>query len=285
MAETLISPGVLAREIDRSQVSAQPVTVGAAIIGPTVKGPVELPTLVSSYTDYVNKFGDVLVSGSDTYSYFTSIAAYNYFNNGGDSLLVARVVSGSYTSATSTAISASTQASSQPAFVLKTISKGIIMNSSGALDSAGALVSGSSNNIRWEIVNPSTSSGTFDLLIRRGDDITNSKIVLEQFTGLSLDPKSNNFVSKVIGDYVYNYNPSTNQIELTGSFRNNSSYVYVDSVGLLTPDYLDNNGVAKNQYTSSIPSAASGSFSGATGDVKGGANFWNNINNAVILKV
>ena len=280
MAETLISPGVLAREIDRSQVSAQPVTVGAAIIGPTVKGPVELPTLVSSYTDYVNKFGDVLVSGSDTYSYFTSIAAYNYFNNGGDSLLVARVVSGSYTSATSTAISASTQASSQPAFVLKTISKGIIMNSSGALDSAGALVSGSSNNIRWEIVNPSTSSGTFDLLIRRGDDITNSKIVLEQFTGLSLDPKSNNFVSKVIGDYVYNYNPSTNQIELTGSFRNNSSYVYVDSVGLLTPDYLDNNGVAKNQYTSSIPSAASGSFSGATGDVKGGANFWNNINNA-----
>jgi phage tail sheath protein FI len=280
MAETLISPGVLAREIDRSQVAAQPVTVGAAIIGPTVKGPVELPTIVSSYTDYVNKFGDVLVSGSDTYSYFTSIAAYNYFNNGGDSLLVARVVSGSYTSATSTAISASTQASSQPAFVLKTISKGIIMNSSGALDSAGALVSGSSNNIRWEIVNPSTSSGTFDLLIRRGDDITNSKIVLEQFTGLSLDPKSTNFVSKVIGDYVYNYNSSTIQIEVTGSFRNNSSYVYVDSVNLLTPDYLDNNGVAKNQYTSSIPLAASGSFSGGTGDVKGGASFWNNISNA-----
>ena len=68
MAETLISPGVLAREIDRSQVAAQPVVVGAAIIGPTVKGPVELPTVVSSYGDYVNKFGDVLVSGSDTYS-------------------------------------------------------------------------------------------------------------------------------------------------------------------------------------------------------------------------
>ena len=274
MAETLISPGVLAREIDRSQVSSQPVAVGAAIIGPTVKGPVELPTVVSSYSDYVNTFGDVLVSGSDTYSYFTSIAAYNYFNNGGDSLLVARVVTGSYTSATSTAISASTTASSQPAFVLKTISKGIIMNSSGALDSAGALVSGSSNNIRWEIVNPSTSSGTFDLLIRQGNDITNNKIILETFAGLSLDPKSPNFVSKVIGDYVYNYNSSTNQIELTGSFANNSKFVYVSSVNLLTPDYLDNNGVAKNQYTASIPLAASGSFNGATGDVKGGANFY-----------
>ena len=85
MAETLISPGVLAREIDRSQVSALPVNVGAAIIGPTVKGPVQQPTVVTSYGDYVNTFGDVLTSGSDTYSYFTSIAAYNYFNNGGSS--------------------------------------------------------------------------------------------------------------------------------------------------------------------------------------------------------
>jgi phage tail sheath protein FI len=280
MAETLISPGVLAREIDRSQIAAQPVVVGAAIIGPTVKGPVELPTVVSSYGDYVNKFGDVLVSGSDTYSYFTSIAAYNYFNEGGDSLLVARVVSGSYTSATSTAISASTNASSQPALVLKTISKGIIMNNSGALDTAGALVSGSADNIRWEIINPNTSSGTFDLLVRQGNDITNSKIVLESFTGLSLDPKSPNFVAKQIGDYVYNYNPSTQQIELSGSYRNNSNYIYVSSVNLLTPDYLDNNGVAKNQYTSSIPVAASGSFTGATGDIKGGAAFYNSITTA-----
>jgi len=280
MAETLISPGVLAREIDRSQVAAQPVVVGAAIIGPTVKGPVELPTVVTSYGDYVNKFGDVLISGSDTYSYFTSIAAYNYFNEGGDSLLVARVVTGSYTSATSTAISASTNASSQPAFTLKTISKGIIMNNSGALDTAGALISGSADNIRWEIVNPNTSSGTFDLLVRQGNDITNSKIVLEAFTGLSLDPKSPNFVSKQIGDYVYNYNPSTQQIELSGSYRNNSNYIYVSSVNLLTPDYLDNNGVAKNQYTSSIPVAASGSFTGATGDIKGGAAFYNTITTA-----
>jgi len=36
MAETLISPGVLARENDQSFLTSQPVTVGAAIIGPTV---------------------------------------------------------------------------------------------------------------------------------------------------------------------------------------------------------------------------------------------------------
>ena len=184
MAEILISPGVLAREIDRSQVAQQPVQVGAAIIGPTVKGPVELPTVVTSYSDYVNKFGDVLTSGSDVYSYFTSIAAYNYFNNGGTTLLVARVVTGSYTSAASTPISASTGAGSQPAFTLTTISKGVVMNNSGSLDAAGALVSGSADNVRWEITGPNTSSGTFSLLIRQGNDVTNSKTVLETYSNL-----------------------------------------------------------------------------------------------------
>ena len=277
MAETLISPGTIARENDQAQVTQQPIQVGAAIIGPTVKGPVELPTVVTSYSDYVNKFGDVLTSGSNTFSYFTSIAAYNYFNNGGTSLLVARVATGSYTSAASTAISASSNAT---VFSLKTISKGVIMNSSSSLDTYGALASGSADNIRWEIVNPNTSSGTFNLLIRRGNDVTNSKTVLETFTNLSLDPKSVNFVAKAIGDYVYNYNPTTNQIELTGSYKNNSAFVYVDSVSVLTPDYLDNNGNAKTQYTSSIPVAASGSFTGATGDVKGGANFYNTLTTA-----
>lgn len=280
MAETLISPGVLARENDSSFVSQQPVTVGAAIIGPTVKGPVELPTVVTSYSEYVNTFGDVLTSGSNTYSYFTSIAAYNYFLNGGETLLVSRVVSGAYSEATSSAISASTQASSQPAFVLETISEGIIMNSTGPEDSSGALASGSSNNIRWQIVNPNTASGTFNLLIRRGDDNTNSPVVLETWTNLSLDPLASNFVSKVIGDYKYNYNPTTIQIEVSGSYPNASKYVRVKSVNLLTPSYFDNNGVAKPQYTSSIPIAASGTFGSATGDVKGGANFYETINSS-----
>ena len=74
MAETLISPCVLARENDSSFITQGPVTVGAAIIGPAAKGPVGIPTVVTSYSDYQNKFGTVLISGSDTYTYFTSIA-------------------------------------------------------------------------------------------------------------------------------------------------------------------------------------------------------------------
>jgi phage tail sheath protein FI len=276
MAEILISPGVLARENDQSFVRSQPVTVGAAIIGPTVKGPVELPTIVTSYSDYVNTFGDILTSGSDVYSYFTSITAFNYFSNGGETLLVARVVTGSYTPASSSAISGSTGAPSQPVLELETLSEGEIMNSSGSQDSSGALTNGTANNIRWQIVTPSTSSGTFSLLIRQGDDVTNSPTVLETWTNLSLDPLSPNYVSKVIGDYTYNYNSTNNQIEVSGSYPNASRYVRVKSV-LNTPNYFDNNGVAKAQYTSSIPLAASGTFGGATGTVKAGANFYGSI--------
>ena len=104
MAEVLISPGVLARENDQSFLQAQPVQAGAAIVGPTVKGPVGIPTLVTTYSDYQNVFGAVVESGSAEYTYLTSISAYNYFQQGGDSLLVTRVVSGSFTSATSTTI-------------------------------------------------------------------------------------------------------------------------------------------------------------------------------------
>ena len=277
MAETLISPGVLARENDQSFITQQPVNVGAAIIGPTVKGPVEIPTLVTSYSNYQNKFGTTFVSGGDAYTYFTSIAAYNYFANGGTSLLVARVVSGSFTFASSTAISASTSASSQPSIVLETLSKGIIMNSTSSEGTNGQLSSGSADNIRWEIVSSNTSSGTFDLLIRRGDDLTNSKTVLETWTNLSLDPTVPNFVSKVIGDYTLNYNSTTNQVEVSGSYPNMSSYVRVKSVNLLTPNYFDNNGTPKNQFTSSLPIVASGSFGSAVGSIAVGAKFYQNV--------
>jgi hypothetical protein len=272
MAEVLLSPGVLSIENDQSQVTQGPITVGAAIIGPTVKGPVEIPTLVTSYSDYVNKFGTTFVSGGDVYSYFTSIAAYNYFNNGGESLLVARVVSGAYSSATSTAISGAIG----NALVLETISEGTIMNSSSSLDSAGGLASGSTDNIRWQVVSPDTSSGTFSLLVRQGNDTSNSPIVLETWTNLSLDPKAPNYVSKVIGDYTLNYNSTNNQIEISGSYPNASRYVRVKSVNN-TPDYFDNNGVAKSQYTASIPVAASGSFTGATGGIMVGGQYYNNI--------
>jgi phage tail sheath protein FI len=278
MANFLTSPGVSLNEIDNTFISPIPVKVGAAIIGPTVKGPVEIPIVVTSYSDYKNRFGGSFVSGSDTYSYLTSIAAYNYFNNGGNSLLVARIVTGSYTPATSTTIPNYIDATSS-SFALETISEGVIMNNSGTLNADGSLVSGSLDNVRWEITNSNTGSGTFNVIIRQGNDRTNKKVVLESFTNVNLDPNSPRFISSVIGDQIISYNSTENQIDIvSGSFPNNSRYVRVKNV-TPTPNYLDNSGVAVSAYTASIPQNGSGSFSGATGDVKGGANFYENIDN------
>ena len=104
MAETLISPGVLARENDQSQITSQPIQAGAAIVGPTVKGQVNIPKLITTYSEYQANFGTTFQSGSDEYTFFTSISAWNYFNNGGTSLIVTKVASGSFTAATSSTI-------------------------------------------------------------------------------------------------------------------------------------------------------------------------------------
>ena len=165
-------------------------------------------------------------------------------------------------------------------FVLETLSEGVIMNSASPQDAYGALESGSKDNVRWQIVNSDTDTGTFDLLIRRGDDIANDLVVLETWTGLSLDPTQDNFVAKVLGDQVESYNPTTNQMELTGFFSNASQFIRVKQVNYLTPNYFDNTGAPKVQYQTFLPNNASGSFGGALGDIMAGANFYNEINSS-----
>jgi uncharacterized protein len=365
MAETLVSPGVLARENDQSFITQQPVQVGAAIVGPTVKGPVEQPTLVTSYSDYQNRFGTTFESGSEVFTYFTSISAYNYFNNGGNTLLVTRVVSGStaawgYASASIqnnnesgvlaladlgagtggtytdvanntypgialtgslsgtgaiatvvlntelvTSVTVTTPGSgfavgevitfagslitdgvdvgsgtqtvttlvdsnivNATAVTFEAIDKGSLWNNAGTATS-GSLDSGSIDNVRWQVVTSNTASGTFSLVVRRGDDSNNNPIVLESWTNMSLDPTQPNFVSRVIGDNTFNYNATENYLEVSGSYPNRSRFIRVKEVNSPTPNYLDNAGNAKSTYTGSIPvlgsGSTNGSFSGGTG--------------------
>ena len=386
MAETLLSPGVLARENDNTFIQQQPVEAGAAIVGPAVKGPVEIPTLVTSYSDYQNRFGTTFESGSDEYTYLTSISAYNYFQNGGDSLLVTRVVDNSsnwtyasasvvnsrtvtggefsvgdftlvaaftqneeirltydgvvyrfiadvypipsddvdgrvyYYSTGSTAtetaenfsasfasnisfinatntlnvlefsasaegttyngVTISTGSSNDFAtqvtlagglngtgtstsFELEVLDKGELFNNTSSILSNNSLDSGSKDNVRWEVASSDSTNGQFSLIIRRGDDNHNSKIALETYQNLSLDPKSENYISKVIGDQKLVYNSTENYIEVSGSYPNASRYVRVKSVNSKTPDYFDNAGVAKAQYADFLPTVGSGSYGGS----------------------
>ena len=397
MNETLVSPGVSTIENDQSIVTQLPIQAGAAILGPTVKGPVGIPTLCTTYSDYSNKFGSTFISGGHEITYLTSISAYNYFENGGGSLLVTRIVSGTFTPATSSVIPthiAATSASatidittvdssgsfdingitlqitgsnvlpntsniiyipsgSTPtntaescsvafsvsssvapysssftsisssfnstnvtffytgsngltgntipyvsggatyffsggtnteAFTLETLSEGVIMNSSGSEAANGALDVGTTDNLRWQITSPNTQSGTFSLLIRQGNDTTLSPSILETYNNLSLDPTSPNYIERIIGNTVQTIKQDGTDyyVQDEGEYPNNSRYVRVKQVLTPTPNYLDNSGVAKSQYTSSIPFNSNGIFNGAQGEITSSASnrYYENITNS-----
>ena len=289
MAETLISPGVFLSENDLSQITQGPIQAGAALLGPTVTGPVNIPTLVTTYSQYKAIFGAGFVSGGAAYEYLTSMAALNYFEQGGNSLLVTRVASGSYTPATASIVATGNTAS----FVLETLSAGTVMNNNASSLSGsavnGALPSGSSANIRWEITSIDTGSGLFNMIIRRGDDYENNKSVLETWNGLSLDPNQSNYIAYTIGDQAYTVatdDLGNAYLQITGSYQNKSKYVRVKSVNLATPGYFNAYGQVQSQYTSSIPLVGSGSNNGSFGNATGtnnasatGSNFFENIPN------
>ena len=285
MAEQIVSPGVFTNETDQSFLPAGVAAIGAAIVGPTVKGPAMLPMQVTSYSEFVQMFGDVFTSGSGTteksYKFLTNYAVQEYLKSA-DSVTVMRILAGSYSTAYSNVVSTG---SSSPAFKLYTLSPGAIMNSgaeSASLAGSGSAadetinnalvqVSGSVNDLRWEISNVNFAKGTFSIGIRRGDDTSRRKIYLEQFNNVSLDPNSSNYIARVIGDQVYTLRDSGTTspfIQLSGSFPNQSKYVRVE-VLQNTINYLDSNGNVRSAALSgSLPAAVSGTFAfGSDGTV------------------
>ena len=279
MAEILLSPGVLSREIDATFIAEQPPAIGAAIIGPTVKGPVGVPVTVTSYTDFVNRFGETeVVAGTGSFSYFTSITAYNYFQNGGETLLVTRVVSGTYAPASASVLGSG----STVAFTLKTISEGANMNTTGGVDVNNAFATASIHSVRFQIVSPNTNTGTFNLYVRRGDDDNRNPGILETYTGLSMDPLSENYVARRIGDYQFTQVTLDGEatLQITGTYPNKSRYIRVASVVSPTPQYLVG-GVPVTAYTASIPittgANSTGSFNGGAGQLVAGAKFYDAI--------
>jgi hypothetical protein len=58
MAEKIVSPGVFTRETDLSFLPQGIAGIGAAFIGPTLKGPAMVPTSVSSFAEFAQIFGN-----------------------------------------------------------------------------------------------------------------------------------------------------------------------------------------------------------------------------------
>jgi uncharacterized protein len=81
-----LSPGVYVEEVEAGSRPIEGVaTAVAAFVGMAKQGPVNTPTLVTNWTQFVQTFGDFM-EGS-----YLAHAVYGYFNNGGGSAYVVRI--------------------------------------------------------------------------------------------------------------------------------------------------------------------------------------------------
>lgn len=69
--------------------------------------------------------------------------------------------------------------------------------------------------------------GTFALVVRKFSDTDQRQTVIEQFDNLSLDPDSPNFVARVIGDIHFEFDSSSELVEI-GEFASNSKNIYIE---------------------------------------------------------
>ena len=82
MAERIVSPGVFTRERDLSFLPQGVSEIGAAIVGPTEKGPSFVPTIVRNFEEFKKIFGSY---NSD---YYTPFTVKNYLDSAGTVTIV-----------------------------------------------------------------------------------------------------------------------------------------------------------------------------------------------------
>lgn len=184
--ERIVSPGVFTNENDLSFLPQGIGAIGAALVGPTLKGPAFVPTIVNGYSDFVTKFG-----GTYEQSYLP-YTAKNYLNNAGSATIVRVLGSGGYSLKHPIAIVASGSWGKKlisflhPTFV-------VTNNDSDSLFAKSTISANSSGSFVL------TVSGGFTTDVSSFTNATNEDGLA--FSS-SIDPENTSF----IGD-LYGYNP------------------------------------------------------------------------------
>lgn len=98
------------------------------------------------------------------------------------------------------------------------------------------------SNVRLpsELTNPDATHGRFDITVRGYDDTENIQTVYETFTDLSLDPDSDDYIARQIGDMNISYDTGQGNVVEDGFYNNASNFVRVE-VG--NTDDIPNNAV------------------------------------------
>lgn len=86
MATTYLTPGVYVEEVDKGSKPIEGVgTAVAAFVGFAERGPINQPTFISNWTQFVQQFGSFLPGG------YLAHAVYGFFNNGGTMAYITRL--------------------------------------------------------------------------------------------------------------------------------------------------------------------------------------------------
>jgi uncharacterized protein len=89
MSPEYLSPGVYVEEVDKGSKPIEGAgTACAAFVGFAEKGPVNQPTFIPNWSEFVNNFGGFIKGG------YLASAVYGYFQNGGGRCYVSRLPSG-----------------------------------------------------------------------------------------------------------------------------------------------------------------------------------------------
>jgi len=204
MAERIVSAGVFTNEIDQSLLPAAVGQIGAAIVGPTVKGPAFVPTTVSSFSEYQEIFGGY--SADETYVPF---AAQEYLRNG-NSLTVTRLLpEDGYTSFTSSiAIIAIVTGSMKTAVGAAATSRSFAYVSHILRPTVGINQTASFSQANFTASAASTFGKTSGVLNYTGSFTTNTAVpgitsvnhfLLSGSISLSLNPTDANYITKIFG--------------------------------------------------------------------------------------
>ena len=82
------------------------------------------------------------------------------------------------------------------------------------------------NNIKAPS-NENVKYGSFDIEIRKASDTDLEPVILERFSNCSLDPRSSNYVARLVGDTKFVYDDEEDRYREQGDYPNRSEYVRI----------------------------------------------------------
>lgn len=186
MAERIVSPGVFTNEIDQSFLPAGIAQIGAAVVGPTVKGPALVPTRIASYADYVNIFGP---SSDDTY---VPYVVDNYLRSQGEITVTRLLYEDGYD--LDYGVLAVVAKSGSVKTVTHVLHPTQVVNDASNLFNKSVLTNVSSGSFTLQL------SGSYDSNLNASvPGYTSFLVAPSESISLSINSSANNYVTKVFG--------------------------------------------------------------------------------------